>query len=302
MIPESITQFNPLKIEQKPQTGTFDITLRCERLEAEDLVLELAHRASLGETQGLGSLLHSADHGRRTAEKNLDITGGSRETLLDHVSGNEANTTHPVSRRGVQDVVDVEVWVLGAELVKLLLKQNVLGVNVGEDQVNLGTVVAAVAGAVADDSLNNLEHGSDTGTTRDHTNVATHVGGVDHGTLGTADLHGLADLQLSQVLGDVTLGVSLDQQIEVTGLVVGGDGGVGTDDLLGLTGNSGGEGDVLADRETQDIGGTGQGKAVDGDIVRDVVDLLELEVLEFGRVQDLARLCWRKDRLAVCLG
>lgn len=42
-------------------------------LESKDLVLELAHRTSLLEAQGLGSLLEAADHGRRTAEQNLDI-------------------------------------------------------------------------------------------------------------------------------------------------------------------------------------------------------------------------------------
>lgn len=52
------------------------------RLEAEDLVLELADGAGLGVAERLGSLLHGADHRRRTAEKNLDIRSGSRKTFL----------------------------------------------------------------------------------------------------------------------------------------------------------------------------------------------------------------------------
>lgn len=186
--------------------------------------------------------------------------------------------------------MNVEVGILLVQLVQLLLEQDVLGVNVGEQEVDLGGIVAAVTGTVTDDSLDDLEHGGDTGTTSDHTNVTAHVGSVDHGTLGAADLHGLADLESGQVLGDVTLGVSLDEQVEVTGLIVGGDRGVGADNLLGLALNGGGEGDVLTDGETEDISGTGQRKAVDGDIVGDVVDLLQLEVLELGRDQDLARL------------
>ena len=51
-------------------------------LEAEDLVLELADRASLGVSERLGSLLHSADHGRRTAHEDFDVAGGGREALL----------------------------------------------------------------------------------------------------------------------------------------------------------------------------------------------------------------------------
>lgn len=121
--------------------------------------------------------------------------------------------------------------------------------------------------------------------------MAAHVGGVHHGALGATDLHVVANLQFSKILGDVTLGVSLDEQIEVAGLVVGGDRGVRADNLLGLTGDSGGERDVLTDGEAEDIGGTGEGKTVDSDIVRDLVLLLEDEVLELGGVQDLARLC-----------
>jgi hypothetical protein len=40
--------------------------------------------------------------------------------------------------------------------------------------------------------------------------VTAHVGGVDHGALGTPDLHGVADLEVGQILGDVTLRVGLD--------------------------------------------------------------------------------------------
>lgn len=280
------------------------------RLEAEDLVLELADGAGLGVAEGLGSLLHGADHGRRTAEEDLDVAGGGREALLiaklaiwakfdryasvtylDHVRGDEADTTSPALRGVVQDIVNIEALVLLGQLLQLLLEQNIVGVDVGEDQIDLGGVVTTVAGTVANDSLDNLEHGSDTGTTSDHTNVAAHVGSVDHGTLGTTDLHGLANLQLGQVLGDVTLGVGLNQQVKVAGFIVGGDGGVRADDFLGLAGNGGSQGDVLTDWQTQDIGGTGQGKAVDGNVVRDLGLLLEDELLELGRVQDLARLC-----------
>jgi hypothetical protein len=114
--------------------------------------------------------------------------------------------------------------------------------------------------------------------------VAAHVGGVDHGALGTTDLHGVADLETGQVLGDVTLGVGLDQQVEVASLVVGRDGGVGADNLLGLAGDGRGEGDVLANGETKDIGGTGQGETIDGDIVGDLVLLLENKVLELSGI------------------
>lgn len=61
-------------------------------LEAEDLVLELADRASLSESERLGGLLHGADHGRRAAEHNLDVASRGRETLLLH---NQTLATDP---------------------------------------------------------------------------------------------------------------------------------------------------------------------------------------------------------------
>ena len=59
------------------------------------------------------------------------------------------------------------------------------------------------------------------------------------------------------MLGDVTRGVGLNEEVEVPGLVVAGDGGVGSDDFfigaIGL-GEGGCNGDVLADWETEDGG------------------------------------------------
>lgn len=52
------------------------------RLEAEDLVLELADGAGLVEAQGLGGLLHGADHGGWAADEDLDVLGGSGELGL----------------------------------------------------------------------------------------------------------------------------------------------------------------------------------------------------------------------------
>ena len=233
-----------------------------------------------------------AGAGRRSCHTvSTCISNSIAITNLDHVGSHEADAAVPAFGRVVQDVVHAESVVFLDQLLQLLLEENVIWVDIGEDQIDLGGVVAAVAGTVADDRLDDLEHGGDTSATGDHTDVTAHVGGVDHGALGTAHLHGLTDLELGQVLGDVALGVGLDQQVKVASLVVGGDGGIGADHLLGLTGNGGGERDVLADGKTQDVGGAGQGETVDTNIVGDLVLLLEDEVLELGGVQDLARLC-----------
>lgn len=51
-------------------------------LEAEHLVFQLADRTSLGVSEGLGGLLHGADHGRGTAQQDLDVAGRGGEALL----------------------------------------------------------------------------------------------------------------------------------------------------------------------------------------------------------------------------
>jgi hypothetical protein len=53
-------------------------------LEGKNLVNELADRTGLLEAKALCCLLETANHGRRTTEKNLDIVGGLGEIFLEH--------------------------------------------------------------------------------------------------------------------------------------------------------------------------------------------------------------------------
>lgn len=213
-----------------------------------------------------------------------------KETHLDHVRSDKTNTTSPPGRGVVEHIVHTEAIILLLKLFQLLLEQDILGVDVGKDQVHLGGVVTTVPGTVADDGLDDLQHRGDTSTSGDHTNVTAHVGSVDHGTLGAAHLHGLTHLQGGQVLGDVTLGVSLDEEVKVTGIFVGGNRSVGAQNLLGLAVDVGGERDVLTDGQTQDIGGTGERETVDADIVGDFLLFLEDKVLELIGDEDLSGL------------
>lgn len=90
------------------------------------------------------------------------------------------------------------------------------------------------------------------------------------------------------MLGDVALRVGLHQQIKVSSLIVGGDRGIRADDGLGVAGDLSLQGNVLADGKTEDVSGARQGKAVDGDIVRDISLLREGKILEIGGVEDFA--------------
>lgn len=183
-------------------------------------------------------------------------------TNRNHVGGDVAHTTGPALGRPVQDVVHPEAAVLGDEGVQVLLEQDVLLGDVGEDEVDLGPVAGLAA---ADDGLDDLQHGGDAGAAGDHAEVAHHVGRVGEGALGAPDADGLADGQGGEVLADVAGGVRLDEQVEVARLLVAADGRVRPHDLLvaavGLVEDRA-DGDVLPDGEAEDVGRAGQGEAV----------------------------------------
>ncbi len=130
--------------------------------------------------------------------------------------------------------MNADAGILLDEGVEVLLEQYVLGRDVGEDEVDLGSVGAVLVVAVADDGADDLQHRGDAGAAGDHAEVADHVGLVDEGAPGPAHADGLTDDERGHVLGDVALRVGLDEEVEEAGLVVAGYGGVGADDLLGL--------------------------------------------------------------------
>lgn len=77
---------------------------------------------------------------------------------------------------------------------------------------------------------------------------------------GPLDADGLADFKTCDVFGDVAGGVGLDQEGELAFVVVGRDGRVRAHDLLAV--DAGGDGDVLADGEAEDVIGSGKVETV----------------------------------------
>lgn len=148
--------------------------------------------------------------------------------------------------------MNTDTAVLLGQSVEVFSKKNVLGSHVGKDQVNLSFVAV---GTATNNGANDLEHRCDASTSGNHAKVADHVGGVDKGTLGTTDTDGLADNKGSHVLGDVALGIRLDQEIKVSGLVVARDRGIRAHNLLGgaiLLLERSADRDVLTDGEAED--------------------------------------------------
>lgn len=74
-------------------------------LESKDLVLKLAHGASLLISKGLGGLLEAADHGWRAADENLDVVRRLREPFLGGVL---------VSRRNLMDLTKTLTVIMSA--------------------------------------------------------------------------------------------------------------------------------------------------------------------------------------------
>jgi hypothetical protein len=175
----------------------------------------------------------------------VDARKGRVESYLDHVRGDETNTTSPTFRGVVENIVYPNVIVLGGQLIQILLQQNVFLVDVGKDEINLRPVLGVLG-----DGTDDLKHGGNPGAAGNHTKVAHHVRGVLELPLWPADLDGLSDFEGGNVLGDVASGVGFDEQGEGTAVVVRRDGSVGADDFFAVDG--GGDRDVLADRKTED--------------------------------------------------
>jgi len=241
--------------------SSYACTFSC--LEAEDLVLELAHWVCLFESQALGGTLHCLDHGGRATDENLDILGRRGELLLDEVLGDEASGTGPALGRIVQHIVDPEAGIVGCQRIELVLEQNVVGIDVGEEQIDFCLVAGC---ATADNGLDDLQHGCDACATGDHTKMPDHVGRVDHGALGAPDLHRIANLEVGDIFGNVTRRVRLDEQVEVALVVVRRGGRVRSDDWLVGVIDDRGERNVLADGEAEDVGGAREGEAVTGHV------------------------------------
>lgn len=177
--------------------------------------------------------------------------GLREETYRDHVSSDIADTACPVRRRLVQHIVYPETLILGRERVQVLLEQDILGCDVGKDEVDLGPITGRTS---TDDSANNLQHGRDASAASNHAEVAHQVGLVDKGALGTLDADCLAHGEAGHVLADVASGVRLDEQVEIARLVVAADRSIGAHDVLGAAVwllDGGADGDVLANGKAE---------------------------------------------------
>ena len=152
--------------------------------------------------------LHGSDHRRGATQEDLGVAG-SREPLLDVLLGDESRAALPVRGGVVEDVVDLEpVGEHSDEVVELDLEQDVVLVDVGVDEGELGRVAGVEEGVARD-----LEHGGYASAASDHAEFGGELGGVLELALGSLHLDGVANLEGRDVFGDVALLVSLRKEM-----------------------------------------------------------------------------------------
>ena len=128
------------------------------------------------------------------------------EVLLDLVLGDESGATSPAGRGIVEYIEDREpARVSGSQFIQLSLEQDILWVNVGIDEVDLCLVRRVFKGSTDD-----LEHGSDSGSPSDHSELTRQVWGINEFALGAFNLDLISNLEKGHIARDIALLISLE--------------------------------------------------------------------------------------------
>jgi len=140
-----------------------------------------------------------------TTQQNLDIMGTTREMLPDLIFGDESRPASPTGRGVVEHIEDRELGrVSKSQRIQLSLEQDILRVHIGVDEANLGLVRG-----VLENSTDDLEHGSDSGPSSNHSELTRQVWGIDEFTLGPSDLDLVPNLEEGYIARDVTFLIGL---------------------------------------------------------------------------------------------
>jgi hypothetical protein len=137
---------------------------------------------------------------------------------------------------------------LNNQFIQLRFEQDVFKPDVGVDERDFGLVLW-----VLHHGTNNLQHGGDASATSDHAEVRNESRLILELTFGTLDADRLTESEERKVTGDVTLLVGLDEQLEVTSVIIGGNRCIGARD--GLAVYLGLYRDVLSYWKTEDVVG-----------------------------------------------
>lgn len=127
------------------------------------------------------------------------------KVIVDVILGDKANTAIPARRGVVEDIEEFELrGVVVDKLIKIILEKNILGVDVGIDEGN-----GCFVGGVAKNGTDDLDHGSDAGTTSDHTDMVTHARSINKVALGALDTDGAPNVEGCKDSRDIALFICL---------------------------------------------------------------------------------------------
>ena len=238
---------------------------------------------------------------RRTADKDLGVRARSRKLLSDVLFRDEANSTFPVSRSVVQDVIDLEtIREHGNEVVEFSPEQNVLLVNVRVDEGEFGGVTRVEKGVT-----DNLKHGGDTSSTSDETELGSKIRGVFKLALGPFDTDCVTDFDKRKITRDIALLICLKRtvqngcseldgsslvhaylhdKVEMSKVIIAGSGSVTTHNVLAI--NLGSHGDVLSSGKPEIVLWIRETKTIEGGIGRNFNLLDKREVPPGIRTED----------------
>ncbi|KAH3669470.1 hypothetical protein OGAPHI_001591 [Ogataea philodendri] len=203
---------------------------------------------------------------------------------LDDVLGDKTDFTGPPFRSVVENMNHLDVRELLLDQIELCLEQNVLGSHVSIQKSHLGAVFWIVGYG-----LDDLVHWSDACSSCNHHKLSHHVRGVGEESLWPTHTDTFAQFEPVNVLGDVTLVVNLDQQVKVAlAILVQGHWSVRADNLLAA--DIGANGNMLANRQSQNVCWSWKSKSEDSGILGHDGLLDQWELLEPVGLQNLALL------------
>ena len=128
------------------------------------------------------------------------------EVLLNLILGHEPGTAGPIGRWVVEHIEDGEPGgVSGCQFIQFDLEQDIRWIDVGVDEGDF-----CLIRGIFESSTDDLEHGSDTGSSSDHSELARQILGIDELALGALDPELVTNIEEGHMAGDVPLLVGLE--------------------------------------------------------------------------------------------
>ena len=127
--------------------------------------------------------------------------------FLDDFFSDKANATFPNRRRVVENVKYFETLLVDIhEFLEVIFQQNVFLIYISVDQGNCGTIRRVLEGSTDD-----LNHGRNASTARNHAKMTDEVRGIEKIALWSFNTKNVTYLEVSNVSRDIALFICLEE-------------------------------------------------------------------------------------------